>query len=40
MTTSYKECGYYCTRNGYVISEDKCYINSVFEKLRNHGNYL
>ena len=33
-------CGYFTTRNHYVISTSKEYTDQVFEKLRNHGNYL
>ncbi|KNB45321.1 hypothetical protein JH06_1030 [Blastocystis sp. subtype 4] len=36
----YSVCGYFTTRNGYVISHDKLYTDEVFERLRNQGNYL
>lgn len=40
MNCSYSVCGYFTTRNGYVISHDKLYTDRVFDRLRNHGNYL
>lgn len=36
----YAFCGYTTTRNSYVISTDKAYTDSVFERLRNRGDYL
>lgn len=40
MITSKLICGFFTTRNNYVISNSKEYTDQVFKKLRNHGNYL
>ena len=39
MESRYATCGFFTTRNSYVISNDKAYTNRIFERLWNDGKY-
>ena len=39
IESRYAKCGFFTTRNSYVISNDKAYTNHIFERLRNDGKY-